>query len=339
MRGAPKAHQYIHSYSVRGIYQVTHRLGAGSEGTVMRAFNINTGAEVAIKQMSRTNRDDLLWPILKFEALMLALIPDGTEGFPSVHYAGPDANAYVIVMDRLGPNLGALHCLCRGTFTLRTICMLADQMLDRIQLVHSRGMVSCDIKPHNFAVGFDKTAHIVHMFDFAGSRLYVTPDGEHLPLSTSKRPLGTARYASLAAHRAQTVSRADDIESLLYILLEFLHGTLPWERLPVSLPADSVFVLKADSSPTGSVQTLLARSPPEFAAYHAHVMGLAFGEEPDYALLRGLFRRRMREEGWVYDGRYDWMDPSGLVKGTLIPAEYNVSMDFVEDREWNPNYM
>ncbi len=95
----------------------------------MRAFNINTGAEVAIKQMSRTNRDDLLWPILKFEALILALIPDGTEGFPSVHYAGPDANEYVIVMDRLGPNLGALHRLCREKFMLRTICMLADQMV------------------------------------------------------------------------------------------------------------------------------------------------------------------------------------------------------------------
>lgn len=135
------------------------------------------------------------------------------------------------------------------------------------------------------------------------------------------------------------VSRADDIESLLYVLLEFLHGTLPWEGLPVSLTANSVLALKADSSPTGSVQTLLARSPPEFAAYHAHVMGLAFGAEPDYVLLRGLFRRRMRDEGWVYNGRYDWMDPSGLVKGTLIPAEYNVSMDFVEDKEWSPRYM
>lgn len=95
----------------------------------MRAFNINTGSEVAIKDVARTNVDEIEMPILKYEAMVHALIPDGTEGFPSIHYAGNDANSYVIVMDRLGPNLADLRRVCRGTFTLRTICMLAEQMV------------------------------------------------------------------------------------------------------------------------------------------------------------------------------------------------------------------
>ncbi len=113
-----------------------------SIGRVMRAFNINTGSEVAIKQMPRTNVDDLHIPALKYEAMVHALIPDGTEGFPSIHYAGPDANQYVIVMDRLGPSLGGLLRVCRGTFTFRTTCMLADQMV-RYNLVHISPILCC----------------------------------------------------------------------------------------------------------------------------------------------------------------------------------------------------
>lgn len=95
----------------------------------MRAFNINTGSEVAIKDMTRTNMDHIHIPILKYEAMVHELIPAGTEGFPTVHYHGNDAHSYVMVMDKLGPSLADLRRVCRGTFTLRTICMLAEQMV------------------------------------------------------------------------------------------------------------------------------------------------------------------------------------------------------------------
>lgn len=168
--------------------------------------------------------------VLEYEAKIHALIPNGTEGFPSVHYAGPDANDYVIVMDRLGPTLNDLHRVCRRIFTLPTICMLADQMvrltfmhipsylcnsmshsmrrpqqLDRVQFLHSRGVVSCDVKPHNFAMGLGNNMDIVHMFDYSSARPYLClPDmSEHIPFSsTGRHVIGTVRYASLAAHKS-----------------------------------------------------------------------------------------------------------------------------------------
>ena len=39
---------------------------------------------------------------------------------------------------------------------------------------------------------------------------------------------GTIRYASLNAHYGRDLSRVDDLWSLLYILVEFATGTLPW---------------------------------------------------------------------------------------------------------------
>ncbi|KAL1948934.1 hypothetical protein VTO73DRAFT_10740 [Trametes versicolor] len=329
---------FLSSYSVCGIYQVTHLLGEGSEGDVVRAFNINTGDEVAIKTTPRLNLS-YRPTVLEYEAKIHALIPNGTEGFPSVHYAGPDANDYVIVMDRLGPTLNDLHRVCRRIFTLPTICMLADQMLDRVQFLHSRGVVSCDVKPHNFAMGLGNNMDIVHMFDYSSARPYLClPDmSEHIPFSsTGRHAIGTVRYASLAAHKSHSVSRADDIESLLYVLLEFYHGRLPWQDIPApsSMKYELVYELK-----TTVIDALLARSPPEFAAYRAHVAGLAYGEEPNYALLRGLFRDRMAQEGWAYDWVYDWMDARKLPKGTLLPEEYKASFEFVEDKEYNPHIM
>ncbi|KAI0631311.1 kinase-like domain-containing protein [Trametes polyzona] len=294
--------------------------------------------------------------------MVYGLIPNGTRGFPRIHYAGRDANEYVIVMDRLGPSLGDLRRICRGRFTLRTICMLADQMIERLRYLHSRGVIQCDIKPHNFAVGYwQHDTKIVYMFDFGFSRTYLLPgNGEHIPFQDSGRhTIGTVRYASVAAHKGHcgfcsksqlhvaeyrhfpAVSRRDDIESLLYVLLEFYHGTLPWKSLPApsSKKLDYILEMKEDPSPTGVLPQLLARSPPEFAAYHAHVTSLAYGQEPDYALLSRLFRQRMRKEGWSYDSPYDWVDSSGLEQGTLLHEEYVASMSFVEDKDFNPHFI
>lgn len=97
-------------------------------GRVMRAFNINTGVEVVIKYLPR-EVPEIFFTKLQYEIMVYALIPDGTEGFPNIHYAGPDANHTVLVMEKLGPTLDSLLRVCRGTFSMRTICMLADQMV------------------------------------------------------------------------------------------------------------------------------------------------------------------------------------------------------------------
>ncbi|KAI0323693.1 kinase-like protein [Cubamyces sp. BRFM 1775] len=336
---------YLCSYTVRGIYQVTHLLGSGSSGDVVRAFNTLTGEDVAIKLSRRSSHESIVMTSVQYEIMVYKLIPDGIPGFPSIHYAGPDANHNVIVMDILGPSLNAIRRTCRGTFTLRTVCMLADQMIQRLESLHSRGLVSCDIKPHNFAMGTaKKDPNTVYMFDFALSVLYIDREtGKHVPFCERRGARGTIRYASVAAHRRHEVSRRDDVESLLYVLLEFYHGTLPWHDIPARDRRSELKIMtdmKDDASPSSPFGAFLAQSPPEFTAYHAHCTGLAFGQKPDYALLRGLFGERMRKEGWdAADSQFDWVDGSALEKGTLLPEEYVIDMKFVEEKEWNPSYM
>jgi serine/threonine protein kinase len=65
----------------------------------------------------------------------------------------------VLVMDLLGPSLEDLFDYCSRRFTVKTVLMLADQMIGRVEYIHSKNFVHRDIKPDNFLMGKAKGGH------------------------------------------------------------------------------------------------------------------------------------------------------------------------------------
>lgn len=60
---------------------------------------------------------------------------------------GQEQQYNILVMDLLGPSLEDLFNFCSRRFTMKTVLMLADQMVGRIEFIHNKSFIHRDIKP------------------------------------------------------------------------------------------------------------------------------------------------------------------------------------------------
>ena len=85
-------------------------------------------------------------------------------------------------MDLLGPSLEDLFNYCNRRFSLKTVCMLAQEMIKRLECIHSKNFIHRDIKPDNFVVGLKQNANIVFLLDYGLSKRYCNPVTKaHIP--------------------------------------------------------------------------------------------------------------------------------------------------------------
>ena len=122
------------------------------------------------------------------------------QAIPQVYYYGVEGNTNIMVMDLLGKSLETLFNLCGKKFSLKTVLMVADQMIKRVEFVHSKRIIHRDIKPDNFTIGTDKNRHRIFIIDFGLAKKYMSHTGEHIRYREGKRLTGTARYASISTH-------------------------------------------------------------------------------------------------------------------------------------------
>lgn len=210
-----------------------------------------------------------------------------------------------MVMDLLGPTLEDLLNLCSRTFSMRTVLMLADQILDRIEYLHLKCFVHRDVKPDNFLMGRGRHSPQVYMIDFGlAKKFYSKTSQQHIDYIENKELVGTARYASVRAHYAEQ-SRRDDLESVGYLLIYFRRGRLPWQGIQAETEAQK-YERIAESKASVPLDVLCSGLPMEFLLYLQYCRNLHFQQKPDYQFLRELFKTVFRNQYKRFDLRYDW---------------------------------
>ncbi|XP_023212641.1 casein kinase I-like [Centruroides sculpturatus] len=286
-------------FIVGGKYQSMCKIGSGSFGEVYLGIDITNEERVAIKLESRKVKNSrLLYESTLYEFLQ------GGVGIPRILWYGREKKYNAFVMDLLGPSLEKLFTLCLRRFTMKTVLMLADQMIERIEYVHNKNFIHRDIKPDNFLIGIGRHRNMLYLIDFGLAKSYIL-SRQHIPYREDRNLAGTANYVSINTHLGIEQSRRDDLESIGYVLMYFNRGSLPWQGLAAATKKQK-YEKVSEKKMSIPVEVLCEGFPAEFATYLNYCRGLRFDETPNYTYLRQLFSNLFRTLNYQYDSVFDW---------------------------------
>ncbi|GMF50859.1 unnamed protein product [[Candida] boidinii] len=147
-------------------YQISQKIGEGSFGIIFRGYDLlKNNQPVAIKFESRKSEAPQLKDEFRAYKILNSSIhnylkdPNNSdnhylsiEGIPSVYYFGQEGYYNILIIQLLGPSLEDLFEWCGRKFSIKTVALIAKQMIERIQFVHENDLVYRDIKPDNFLI-------------------------------------------------------------------------------------------------------------------------------------------------------------------------------------------
>ena len=288
-------------------YRAVKKLGEGSFGKVYKAEYNNEYYALKFENRLKNQQN-----MLENEATIMTYLKG--PNIPAIKSYGYSGDYNILVMQFLDKSLEDIFNKYKK-FSVKTTCMLGYQMVNILQYIHDRHIIHRDIKPDNFVMGAKENNAHLYLLDFGLAKKYRSSKTLiQYPYIKKKKLTGTARYASIHALEEMEQSRRDDLESVGYVLMYFLRGSLPWQGLKIKSKEERYKGILVKKKQTSS-EELCKGFPEEFKEFVEYTRKLEYYEQPDYDMLKSkLFNLVTKTMGEVFDYIYDWTTESDVKK-------------------------
>jgi len=247
----------------------------------------------------------------KYVTKILQKLRGGT-GVPNIVWRGEIVPDTITVTECLGPNLKKLFLLMDKQFAVPTIAMIAIQVLNTLEYIHSHDYVCCNIMPKEILISLHKKSLTLFITDYKqarkvkSGRLAATDNVSH---TANKAILN--KFSSVNLHLGLPASKKDDLESLGYILVYFFrNGGLFEKKAKISTKEEKIKYHEQQKL-TLIPETFCQGLPQEMVSYMTHIKAMQTNqgnEKIDYDYLRKLFRNLFSKSGGSTDTfQYDWI--------------------------------
>ena len=295
-------------------YKPIEQISKGNYSLIYSGINIETNESVAIKLESRNIKEEnQLLPNEIFYLYKLRHSP----GIVRIITTGRTKKYNILIEPLLGSTLYSLYLDHNKNFTLKDICLISIQCITRLESVHNKGIIHCDIKPENFSIGL-KDKRIIYLIDFGLSKKYRSDRTKrHIQFNITKTMCGTARYASMNALSGLQLSRRDDLESLSYMILYFLLKKLPWQGITaknLEKRYKKIYDKKAELEKWDKFKEL----PTQIQNFVKYCRSLGFSQDPDYKLMKSYFYDLMNINNIYDDKNFSWILDKSII-GSKMP--------------------
>ena len=285
-------------------FMIFSKIGNGSFGSVFKGIDIESQEYVAAKiedssiSRKRLEKESQIYTYI-FENNKIMITP-------KMKWYGSTNNFNVLVLSRLGHSLEKMAKIANYQLSLKTLLILTIKTLKILEIIHNLDIIHQDIKPDNFAIGYQNLKNNIFIFDFGLSKIF-----QPKPSSKNNSLIGTIRYASLRAHQGETLSYRDDLESLVYMLIYLYQGKLPWQNINFSDKESredkqqAIYELKKNIN----LAQLCKDLPNEFQKIIIYARNLSYEQKPNYTLLQQKLSDLYESLGYnVDDYNFEWIN-------------------------------
>ena len=215
----------LHGAVIDGRYKIGRRIGSGGMGAVFEAVHIGLDRRVAVKVVSRSNRDSR--SRLRKEGAIIASLHH--PNLCDVYDIGrmPDGAPY-LVLELLGGETLAARMKRVHRLPVGEVLDIFTQILSGLRCAHAAGIIHRDLKPANiFLVERLGCASLVKILDF-GLAKNVHRRLDETALTRPGRSVGTPAYMSPEQILGGTVDARSDLFAIGILLFHALTKEHPF---------------------------------------------------------------------------------------------------------------